>query len=322
MKRLWPDSSVDESSLAQSIFQLRKTLGEHHSNWQFIETIPKRGYRFSATVRVVPRDVLQMSCSEQHSDSGLKPLRSEVAAQSSWGSITSRAPAILQSRLTLLLIAVTVILAVSGGYVLRQRLHASKVSSSPSEIKTLAIMPFRPLDEASDDEQMRLGMADALVSRLTNWPNVNVRPSSATLNPILRQHSAAEAGKLLRVDAVLDGTIQRSDDRLRINVQLVRVSDGVVVWSEKFDERFNDILLLQDLISQKVATRLLGKLSEDTTTARSRRYTKQRGSLSAICQGPTLLESENRGGLPKGNRAFSSRHRNRSRLRAGLCRTG
>jgi TolB-like protein len=182
-------------------------------------------------------------------------------------------------------------------------------------------MPFRPLDEASDDEQMRLGMADALVSRLTNWPNVNVRPSSATLNPILRQHSAAEAGKLLRVDAVLDGTIQRSDDRLRINVQLVRVSDGVVVWSEKFDERFNDILLLQDLISQKVATRLVGKLSEDTTTARSRRYTKQRGSLSAICQGPTLLESENRGGLPKGNRAFSSRHRNRSRLRAGLCRT-
>jgi TolB-like protein/Tfp pilus assembly protein PilF len=158
------------------------------------------------------------------------------------------------------------LITITGGLYIWQQARAGRHGNSELGAKTIAVLPFRPLDSESNDEQLRLGLADALISRLSNLRDITVRPTSAVLRYSDTPRNTTTPGLELGADAVLDGTIQKVGNHLRVNVQLVRVSDGVAVWSQKFDEQFNDVLTLEDSISEQVATKLIGKLSNETRT--------------------------------------------------------
>jgi TolB-like protein len=131
--------------------------------------------------------------------------------------------------------------------------------------QSIAIMPFNMIgvSEArdTDDIFLGIGLADALVSRLSGVQRLIVRPTSSVF-PFADQ-SPLTAGKKIGVDYVLEGTIRRIGDRIRVTAQLLSIAEGSTRWAEKFDENFTDVLELEDSISERVAKVLLPQLTGD-----------------------------------------------------------
>jgi len=136
-----------------------------------------------------------------------------------------------------------------------------EVHEIEEEEKGIAILSFKSLVPDQRDEALELGMADALISKLSEGEEITVRPLSA----IRRYHSPEQdsiaAGRELNVGAVLDGSLQTSGDRIRVLARLFRVSDGKQLWAAHFDEKFTDIFTVQDSISERVATALKIRLA-------------------------------------------------------------
>jgi DNA-binding winged helix-turn-helix (wHTH) protein len=129
--------------------------------------------------------------------------------------------------------------------------------------RSLAILPFKTLSTDSCDGCLELGLADALITRLSNLPGVIVRPTSAVAKYRGFDQEPISAGREMDVELILEGSIQRSGDRIRVTVQLVSVSGGISFWAEKFDDRFTDIFAVEDAISERIAAALTARLFEE-----------------------------------------------------------
>jgi serine/threonine protein kinase/tetratricopeptide (TPR) repeat protein len=142
---------------------------------------------------------------------------------------------------------------------------------------TIAILPLKLLNLSTDqdtgDRYLSVGLADALITRLSNVHRLTVRPTSAVLPYGDENANPLAAGQDLGVDFVLDGRIKRAADRIRISLQLLEVRNGASVWAQQFDERFTDVLTLEDTISAQVAEVLVPQL-----TGEERRQLKKRGT--------------------------------------------
>jgi serine/threonine protein kinase/TolB-like protein len=146
--------------------------------------------------------------------------------------------------------------------------------SSDAPIKIVAVLPFKPLLEESRDEALEMGMADTLISKLGNNRKIIVRPLSSVRRFGNLEQDALAAGRELSVDSVLDGSIQRLGDNIRVNARLIKVADGTLLWTGTFEEKFTDIFIVQDTISQKVAVSLALQLGADEQKRLSKRYTE------------------------------------------------
>ncbi|MCY7377034.1 MAG: winged helix-turn-helix domain-containing protein [Pyrinomonadaceae bacterium] len=142
-----------------------------------------------------------------------------------------------------------------------------------AEIKSLAVLPFKPLMANERDEFLEIGIADTLITGLSGIGQIIVRPTGAIRKYSDPSQDPLAAGLELKVDAVLDGSIQRYENRLRVNVRLLRVKDGTTLWAGKFDENFTDIFTLQDSISEKTAAALSLKLTNEARLRLTKRYT-------------------------------------------------
>src|SRR6185295_17525961 len=116
------------------------------------------------------------------------------------------------------------------------------------EIKSIAVLPFNQIGEGERDETVEFGMADTLITRLSNLKQMVVRPTSAVFKYAGQKPDAVVVGRELKVDSVLEGSIQRSGDRVRVTVRLVSTDDGSSLWAEHFDTAFTNIFALQDTI--------------------------------------------------------------------------
>lgn len=236
LKRLWPDSFVEEATLAQNIFTLRKSLGESPNKPQFIETVPKRGYRFVAQVTV---------------RSGEMPQRAAVE-------------------------------------------HAARTVA-----RSIAVLPFRLLTSDGSNEYFGLGMADALITRLSNIEEIVVRPTSAVLKYDSVAQDPVAAGKELSVEMVLGGIIQRINDRIRVTVQLIKVETGAPLWASKFDEIFTDIFAVEDIISEQVLKALTVKLTSTERELVTKHYTKNSKAYEYYLKGRYLWNKWRTDGFKK-----------------------
>ena len=152
--------------------------------------------------------------------------------------------------------------------------HGSrKPTSEASLVRSIAVLPFEPLGKDTHDELLGLGMADAIIGRMSNLKQLSVLPTSAVSKYKGPANDPLAAGRALGVDAILSGTVQRSGDRVRATVQLAHVATGRTIWSEKFDQTFTDIFGVQDSISDSVAKSLALNLSADEQKQLAKRYT-------------------------------------------------
>jgi DNA-binding winged helix-turn-helix (wHTH) protein/TolB-like protein/Flp pilus assembly protein TadD len=279
MRRLWPDSFVEESSLTQNISLIRKALGEGGGEQQFIETVPKRGYRFVAPVRV-----LEGGAAEEEEEVGKEATGGGRELPDSGGASTPRARASSPRRLLpkgklmwagVAAVALPALLA--GVYLIRTAAGGQRewaAAGAGGQIRSLAVLPFKPLGEGSRDEFLGLGMADALIIRLGTSDQLRVMPTSSVIKYAGREYDAVSVGKALGVDAVLDGTVQQDRERVRVTVMLLSLRDGKALWSGTFDERFTDIFALQDAVSERLANVLQPRLAAGQRPPAHKRFTE------------------------------------------------
>jgi DNA-binding winged helix-turn-helix (wHTH) protein/tetratricopeptide (TPR) repeat protein len=129
-------------------------------------------------------------------------------------------------------------------------------SSGAATIKSLAVLPFKPLVVENRDGSLEMGMADTLIARLSSIREVIVRPLAAVRRYTDLDQEPRIAGRKLRVESVLDGSIQKCGAAIRVTVRLINVSDGGCLWAGTFDEKFLDIFSVQDAIAERVVAAL------------------------------------------------------------------
>ncbi len=147
-------------------------------------------------------------------------------------------------------------------------------SAGDVPIRTAAILPFKPLVAENRDEALEIGMADTLISRFGENREIVVRPLSSVRKFGNLEQDAAAAGRALDVEAVLDGSIQRWGDGIRVNARLIKVADGSLLWTGTFDEKFTGIFAVQDAISNKVTAALALRLGRDEKMRLTRHQTE------------------------------------------------
>src|SRR6266542_1617945 len=216
LRKVWPDARVEEGNLSQTVFVLRKALGERPNEHRYVVTIPGFGYRF---VTPVTRDRAG-GADEPHQT----PKDSRSSARGAWLSI--------------------------------------------------AVLPFTSLGAAAGEEYLELGITDALITKLLSVRHVTVRPITAVLKYHGRRTDPLAATSELDVDVVLNGTIQRSADRIRVAVHVIRGDDGETLWAGHFDEKLTDLFAVEDSIADQVTRALALTLTEEERQRLVRRHTQ------------------------------------------------
>src|SRR5215467_3210675 len=277
-REIWPDSVVEENALNQKISALRRVLDEEGGS-PCIETVPKAGYRFVAPVS---ERILEVPPAEPEPPPPapppqppltLVPSAPSPAAPEQPTATTQASGAISRTNRYLkfaFLAAAAVILVIFLTFL--QSRHPGPRTLT-REVRSIAVLPLRSLGGGDEDRFLGLGIADSLITRLTYLREVAVRPTSAVRKYASQGKDAAEVGRELGVDAVLDGTIQKSGDSIRVTVQFVAVRDGAPIWSAKLDEKAADLFTVEDRISdqvvQSLALALSGAERERLSRARS-----------------------------------------------------
>ncbi len=262
LRAIWPDSFVEESNLSVNVSALRKLLGEAPGESRFIETVPKKGYRFIA------------------------PLHSEVPAAPP-APPRSAPPRSVPPRSVPLnhpiwILAAAVCLLFATIWLLKERLPVSR------PLQSVAVLPFLTLGSPEAPESLGLGIADAVTTRLSALGKIEVRSTALVSQFQKPGRDPLAVARKLDVDAVLDGRAQRSGDQLRLTAQLLRARDGRQIWAATFDSKFGDIFRLEDQIADEVAGVLVGRALADAGLV-TKRGTTNPQAYQAYLQGQYLV---------------------------------
>lgn len=242
MEAVWPDTVVEENNLTQHISSLRRLFGETKDHPRFVVTVPGHGYKFAAEVKTLDPAKGRNSATPESDKT--------VPASRKWFIVL--AAGVVVSLLVL-------------GFLYRYETEPAGNRS----IKSIAVLPFKPITEQNRDPSLEMGMTDALITKLAGSDGLSVRPFSAVRRFGSLEQDVVEAGLSLGVDAVLDGYMQISEDRVRISINLISVRDSKQVWGQPFEENLSDIFAAQEAIAERVANTLRVKLSENA----KKRYT-------------------------------------------------
>ncbi len=293
MNKVWAESFVEEGNLTYTISVLRKTLAESSGDNSFIETVPKRGYRFKAipsdleaatTNLIVERHTIADFIIEESEPEAEKLTAKCLTSSEEKNLLPGAPPSINEKSLQGKLILATSVLGLLSAVIFGFWIFNNPKSPPGLSVKSVAVLPFKPLG-ATSDEYLELGMADALITNLSNVRRIVVRPTSAVRRFVDESQTAVDAGRTLQVDAVLEGSIQKVDDRIRITVRLVQVKDAQPLWGAKFDEKFTSIFALQDSIAEQVTRALRLQLTGEEKRLLAKRYTDNAEAYQAYLRG-------------------------------------
>jgi TolB-like protein/Tfp pilus assembly protein PilF len=196
---------------------------------------------------------------------------------------------------------VAAVKAISNGNV--EKSAAATTTELLPASQSIAVFPFKNLSAQERNQYLGLGLADALITRLSNLKQVTVRPASAVLK--FAGKATVNAGRQLKVDSILDGTIQKCGRQIRVTAQHVRVSDGMILWAAKFDEEFTNLFAVEDSISEQVATALSGGSTNGHNGPLTKRYTENIDAYHAYLKGRYFLNKRSAEGFDKGIKYFS-----------------
>ncbi|MBM3737450.1 MAG: hypothetical protein FJW39_16845 [Acidobacteria bacterium] len=233
IKAVWPDAFVEEGNLAVQISLLRKTFGGEG----YIETIPRRGYRFVAPLTEAAGAVDPLPPA---------PTPHQVAVGTA--TVTRR------------LLTGAAIGSVAGALFWGFRYR--RAPTREIGIASVAVLPFQVIEGKPEDAGTGLGLTDAVITRLGSLNKFIVRPTSAVRQFDQPSRDPAAVGAKLDVEAVLDATIQSANGRIRVNAQLIRVSNRQHVWADTFDLERSDLFTLEDQLSSRLAHSFFGQPAE------------------------------------------------------------
>jgi len=286
LDKFWDGSEVYEENLTKCISEIRKALDDQKKPHKFIETVPAVGYRYIGPfIEKVPELKPSVFAAEKmrgvkivvEEDDGLngelvsekalpvkrhapevRELRQESSPRSSW-----LLPAILGGAI--------IVIAASAFVIYRSRTRGATASAP---IRSIAVLPFKNLSGNQAEDYFGDGMTESLITSLSKIEGLKVISSSSVFHFKGQQIDPREVGRQLDVGAVLEGTVRKDQDSIRVAVRLVSADDGQVLWvSDTNDKALRDIFGLQDEIARNVVARLSIKLNQESAQRLTRRYT-------------------------------------------------
>ena len=271
---VWPDTIVEENNLDKAIHAIRHALGEKPGEHRYVETVRKHGYRFVADVTEVDRTV-------PGTDGGS-------------GAVgTSKGPLVRTvSVLVLVLLAVAALLYRFG--------------SSDPPARKLFVLPIQPVASVEQrDELLELGIADAIINRLSAVDGLIVRSLHATRDHAAFPQDPVAAGKKQQTDYVLASNFQRADGKIRVTSQLINVAGGNVEGSYVSEVDFRSVFGVQDTVSSEIAARILRDLHLPQAVSGNERGTRNEQAYLSYLEGMFHYDTRNREGAEKAIQALT-----------------
>ena len=277
LETVWRDTFVEDGNINYTVSLLRKTL-DKDDRGRFIQTVPKRGYRFVA-------DVLEVS-GNGHPENAVRIVEVALPTERlkrkiSWQSIG------------IVLLCVFLVTGFVAWRSLDSRKKLSTTALTNRNIRTVAVLPLKTLAEDGNSKSLSLGLTDSLISRLGSLNRFSVRPLSSVRSYAEANQDPLKFGESLKVDVILEGTLQQTDNRLRANVRLWDLRDGAQLWQGLFDSTEADFFNLQDAVATGVTTWLLSELQEKDRELLTRRYTNNPEAFRAYVRGRAILDAKN-----------------------------
>jgi TolB-like protein/DNA-binding winged helix-turn-helix (wHTH) protein/Tfp pilus assembly protein PilF len=268
--RLWPsDTFVDfDHSLNTAVMRLREVLSDSSENPRFIETLPRRGYRFLAPVEEKPASVNEPT-----------PVQTgEVgASQSADSKVDATSPPLLPAfpafaakpgkrvqRLRLVTVTLSIFAIVLAGAFAFRYLKRSSLATAPSgQLTSLVVLPFENLSADKDQAYFADGMTDELIAHLAKIRSLRVISRTSSMEYKGAHKTLSQIARDLKVDSVVEGTVLRSGDRVRITAELVQVATDRHLWAETYESQLGDILTLQSHVASAIVNEIRVKLTPE-----------------------------------------------------------
>lgn len=282
---IWPDAFVEENNLDKCIHAIRHALGERRGEQAFIETVRKHGYRFVADVaQTPPTNGRGMARASSASD----PLEEKPLAARNPREILARSAAYV-------LIALGV-LASAFFYLYR--------ATPASPQRSIAVLPFAPIESGARDDIYELGMADSLIHKLTSSKGMLVRPLSATRKYTGEANDPISAGRAEKVEFVIASNYQIVDERMRVISQLINVESGQIEETVRSEASVGNKFTLQDAIAHDIANFVFARLGRTPIGIPERRGTESEDAYRLLLTGLDLTDQRNPGDARKAQGYF------------------
>src|SRR5215472_13244872 len=293
-QKLWPSGVfVDfEVGLNAAINRLRSVLDDSPEKPRFIETLPRRGYRFVAPVEIVP------GVPPVYSPSGQESVASPGPPKAAHVSGEARRLAGLRKLwipvAVLVALAFLLIWANVGGW--RDRLLAK---SHPAPIQSIAVLPLENLTGDRAQDYFVDGMTDALITDLAQIGSLRVVSRTSSMQYKRSGKQLPQIARELRVDAVVEGTVARSGDRVRIDAQLIRADTDQHVWADSYEGSLGEILALQNAVAEAISKQVRAKLTPEERARLAKQGSVSPEAYELYLRGNYFLGTRTREGMEK-----------------------
>jgi TolB-like protein/DNA-binding winged helix-turn-helix (wHTH) protein/Tfp pilus assembly protein PilF len=249
LEKLWPETYVNPEAIRKYILDIRKILGDRPDKPEFIETVTKRGYRFIAPVT---------------DDSATPESDSAAQAEPTPQTAPSKLPEWRQRFLThyfqmivmILTLAVVAVAATAGHFWFTPK----KGTLPPSSANSIAVLPFADMSPGKDQEYFSDGLSEQLIHELAKVSGLKVVGRSSAFQFKGKNEDLRNVGRKLGVAHVLEGSVRREGNHVRITAQLVKAEDGFQLWSQTYDREINDVFAVQDEIARAATVAIQPKL--------------------------------------------------------------
>jgi len=280
LEKVWPGVFVEEGNLARHIFNLRQVLGDTADGRKYIETIPKRGYRFVAAVHEDPEPAAPLLAGPQTSEQAPSMVPLPLGQKKSlW----------LWPLTSLVTLAVTAVLVS----------HFWPRNPSPQRVM-LAVLPFANLSGDVHEDYFADGLTEEMIAQLGQLQpaKLGVIARTSTVRYKDTRETAAQIARELGVGYLLEGSVRRGGERVRVTAQLIQAGERTHLWAETYERPLTDVLNIQKEIAEKITHSLsIQLLPVETSSSASSRvnlesYDKYLLGLHELGQG--TRESENK----------------------------
>lgn len=283
MRTVWGDTIVEENNLSQVIYMLRKALRDGEDGSRYIETVPKRGYRFVAAVKEKEKEKVRETFDSSGNHSGQLHASAPPAASSA-DAIPPDHPlaaehdphtadrlypyATFQHGL-LIILAVLFILALLIAASVRRGLFQP---AEPGPIRSIAVLPMQNLSTDPSQEYFVDSMTDELITDLAQIHELKIVSKTSVMQYKGTRSPLPQIGRDLGVDAIIEGSVLRSGDKVRITAQLIRASTDRHIWAAAYDGDMKDILSLQARVAEAITNEVkLNLTAEESRLLHPRR---------------------------------------------------
>jgi TolB-like protein/DNA-binding winged helix-turn-helix (wHTH) protein len=241
LTEVWSGVVVGSASVYQAVSQLRKLLGDADPNPTYIATVPRKGYRLVAEVV----------------KGGTASARVPVAE----APPVSPAPATARRHARGLIVGGAALVAIISGWFIWTRIQPFNGSARSAEDKSIAVLPFVDMSENKDQEYFSDGLSEELINHLSRSPGLKVIARTSSFQFKGKNEDVRSIAGRLGVAHLLEGSVRKAGQELRVTTQLIRASDGVHLWSQTYDRNTADVFKIQDEISDRVAKALNATLA-------------------------------------------------------------